>query len=171
MNRLQACLGVFLGLSMLAVAGRLTIRIKTRHKLYVDDAFLCFGLICMCVATGLAYSTVSIVYLQEAAIFEPERYSFPPGNAAKFIENLVIVDLFVVFAWTAEFSVKVSLLLFFRLLVKRLKRLTRYVDLVLGITIVVWAVLVCEPFITCPHYVLSDLSECPRYLFILKPSC
>lgn len=147
---------------MLAVATRTVIRIKTRHELYADDAFLVFGLMCMCVATGLAYTVVAIVYLQEAIVLDPEHYTLPLQEIPTLLKDLEIIDVFIVLAWTAEFSVKMSLLFFFRLLVKRLQRLTMYVHIVMGITTVVWAVLICEPFITCPHFGLSGLSELPN---------
>ena len=113
----------------------------------------------MAVATGLAYPIVSSVYLQEAFDFEPGRYTLPVDNLPKILQEFIIVDVFVVFAWTAEFSVKVSLLLFFRSLVNRLPPLISYVKIVIVTTIVVWAVLICEICITCPHFGLSVLSK------------
>lgn len=135
---------------MLAVAARLTIRIRSRHTLYIDDSFLCFGLVCMCVSTGLAHSIVSLSYTGEAVTFEPRQHALPLDDIPKILQDTLLTDFFVVFAWTAEFSVKMSLLLFFRLLVKRLRRLTLYVNTVMGAITVVWAILVCESFILFP---------------------
>ena len=123
----------------------------------------------MCIATGLAYTVVSIGYLQEAIVFDPEHYTLPLQELPTLLKDLEIVDVFIVFAWTAESSFKISLLLFFRLLVKRLQRLTMYVHIVMGITTVVWAVLICEPFITCPHFGLSGLSELPSSPYMAIP--
>ena len=161
LNYPKACLGTFLGLSALAVAARTAIRIKTRHGLYVDDVFLFFGLTCMAVTTGLAYPVVSIMYLEEATLFEPGRYTVPQNDLPILLRDMQIIDVFGVFAWTAEFSVKMSLLLFFRLLVKRLPPLILYVRIVIGTTALVWATLVCEPFIACPHFGISMLSKSP----------
>lgn len=113
----------------------------------------------MAIATGLAYPIVSIVYLEEAIEFESERHTMPMNELPKLIQDLEITDIFVAFAWTAEFSVKISLLLFFKLLVKRLPRLTLYVKFVIGTTTLVWAVLVCDIFITCPHFGISILGK------------
>ena len=156
------CLGLFLGLSALAVAAQTMIRIKTRHELYADDAFLFFGLTCMCVATGIAYTVLSAAYLSEATIFGPGNYTLTPQELPKYLKDVGNMNIFIVFAWAAEFSVKMSLLFFFRQLVRRAQRLTTYVHVIMGITTVVWAVCVCEPFMTCPHFGLSILSEIPR---------
>ena len=155
---------MLLGFSILAVGARFIIRIKTSHKLHIDDAFLVFGLACMCVATGLAYPIISIVYVEEAITFDPQHYTLSAYELPQLLEDLKIIDVFVVFAWTAEFSVKISLLLFFNLLVSRLKRLTIYVRSVIGLVTVVWAILVCEIFITCPHFGLSSVSESSAFL-------
>lgn len=113
----------------------------------------------MCIATGLVYSVISGFYLQGAAEFDPEQYKLPLDDMPKLLMGLKIIDVFVVFAWTAEFSVKLSLLLFFRRLVDRLPRLMLYVKFVMGSTTVVWAVLVCEPFILCPHFGLAAICK------------
>jgi len=113
----------------------------------------------MCIATGLVYSVISVFYLQEAAEFDPEQYKLPLNDLPKLLESLKINDVFVVFAWTAEFSVKISLLLFFRRLVNRLPRLTLYVKFVMGFATVVWAVLLCEPFLLCPYFGLAAICE------------
>ena len=113
----------------------------------------------MCVATGLAYLIVPIIYFEEAAAFDPEHFTLPKGDLPKLLEDLAIGDVFIILSWTAEFMVKISLLLFFRLLVKRLKRLTLYVRFVLGYTTVVWAYLVVESFIICPYFGYKYLSK------------
>ena len=123
----------------------------------------------MIIATGLAYPIVSIVYLQEAILFEPGRYTLPQNDLPMLLRDMEIIDVFVVFAWTAEFSVKMSLLLFFRLLVKRLPLFTLYVRIVIGITALVWAILVCEPFITCPHFGISELSKSHYPCVVIAP--
>ena len=70
------------------------------------------------------YSVISALYVQEAATFDPEQYKVPLNYLPQLIRNLEMNDISVIFAWTAEFSVKLSLLLFFRRLVDRLPRLT-----------------------------------------------
>ena len=118
----------------------------------------------MIVATGLAYAIVEIVYLQEAILFEPEKYTLPLSEIPRLLESLKIIDVFVVMAWTAEFSVKISLLFFFRVLVMRLRRLIIYVKCVIVFTVLVWIVLVCEPFILCPHFGMEILGKSSSYL-------
>ena len=83
---------------------------KTRRNLYADDAFLFFGLTCMCVATALSYTMISSWYLQEVMIFSPEKPLLSPKEVSKSIQDTAIIDVCVILAWTAEFSVKMSLL-------------------------------------------------------------
>ena len=113
----------------------------------------------MCIATGLAYTFVPIIYFDEAITFDPAHYKWPLKDIPKLLHSGRIIDVYVVLAWTAEFAVKISLLLFFKVLVKRVRRLTSYVNFVIGIVAVVWAVLVCEPFIFCPHFGLASLGK------------
>ena len=150
-DRFQGCLGAFLGLSVLAVAARTVIRIKSRHSLYADDAFLFFGLICMCIATGLAYVVLPLSYLQEAVFIDPEQHKLTYDVLPALERDQKLTNMFFLFSWTAEFAVKLSLLFFFRQLVQRLPRLTLYVKSVMVVTTVVWVVLICEPWILCPH--------------------
>ena len=119
----------------------------------------------MCVATGLAYSFVTAAYLQEAIVFNETIQSQETNDAAK---NTVMIDFFVFLGWTAECSVKMSLLIFFRALVMRLQRLNLYVHAIMGITAVAWVVIVCADFISCPHFV-STSSELPGNLVTAIP--
>ena len=123
----------------------------------------------MCIATGLGYSVVTVAYLQEAMLFDPENYSMSSEQTTNVFKKLELIDFFVAFAWSAECSVKMSLLFFFRALVDRLQRLTLYVHVVMGITAVVWVLLVCTPFALCPHFDLSESSELPDRLKIAIP--
>lgn len=117
----------------------------------------------MCVVTALAYAMVSIWYLEESIILNQERPVFPAKELSKVIQNSVISNVCGILAWTAEFSVKMSLLLFFKQLVDRLPRLILYVKFVMACTIVVWAVLICEPFMVCAHFGVSSLSKFSMY--------
>lgn len=143
---------------MLAVAGRTIVRLQTRRRLYLDDSFLFFGLVCMCTATGLAYSVLDIIYLEQSVIVHPDPQSLPL-DLSKVLKSQTIVDVYTGLTWTAEFSVKISMLILFRQLVDRLPRLTAYVNCAMVFTVLVWAFLVCGPFIICPHVGVEAFSE------------
>ena len=117
----------------------------------------------MCVATAVTYNTISTWYLQETMILSPDKPLLSPKEVSKLVQNTTIVAVCIVLAWTAEFSVKMSLLLFSKQLVNRLPRLTLYVKFVMAFTIVVWAVLICEPFISCLHFRMLSLSKSLMY--------
>ena len=113
----------------------------------------------MCIATALAYAFVSTIFLEEAMSLDPAHYEWPSDGIPKVLRAESLTIVYAVLAWTAEFAVKISLLLFFKVLVKRVQRLTFYVNCVIGIVTVVWAVLVCEPFMFCPYFGLAALSK------------
>lgn len=115
----------------------------------------------MCVVTALAYTMMSSWYLEEIIITDHERPLLSAEEESKLILCSVISDTCVVLAWTAEFSVKASLLLFFKQLVERLPRLTLYVKCVMACTALVWAVCICQPFMVCSHFGVSSLSKSP----------
>jgi ABC-type sugar transport system permease subunit len=123
----------------------------------------------MCIATGLMYSVISAIYLQEATEFDPYNYRLPLNDLPKFLESLNVTNVFVVFAWTAEFSAKMSLLLFFRRLVDRFPRLILYMKFVMGFVTLVWGFLVCQPFILCSHFGTASASKCLSSLSIISP--
>lgn len=154
---IQVCIGLFIGLSVISVTGRLGIRIRGGHRLQLDDAFLLFGLACMCVAAGLIYSTVSLIFLEEAATLYQKAYPIPWNKLPYGVDVAIALTII---QWTAEASVKISLLLFFKVLVRRLKHLSRYVNSLLILTSLLWAFFISSPVIICPHHGLSSLSRC-----------
>ena len=111
---------------------------------------------------------ISTWYRQEAIGSSPENPLLSPKEVSKLIQDKAISDVCVVLSWTAEFSVKMSLLLFSKQLVNRLPRLTLYVKFVMAFTIVVWAVLICEPFISCPYFRMPNLGKSPMYYIFLQ---
>lgn len=50
-NPPQVIEGLFFAVAVFTVIGRLITRIYTRRRLYLDDAFLVFGLLCLCGTT------------------------------------------------------------------------------------------------------------------------
>ena len=98
LDQIQACLGLFLGLSILTVVIRLAIRIKTRHRLYSDNAVLIFSLIYMSVATGLVYSIVPVEYLIQAVSDDPIRYTTLAENyTSEIAQASTIMTVFILF--------------------------------------------------------------------------
>lgn len=113
----------------------------------------------MCAAIGLLYADMPRLYLQEAVFEDPKHFQLTASDIPELWESLRMEDAFLILAWTAEFSVKISLLLFFRRLVDRLPRMTLYVRFVLGFTIIVWIIIVCEPFMICRYFDATMIGE------------
>lgn len=147
-----------LGLCLLAVAVRITIRIKLRRRLSLDDYFLLFGLACLFGAAGLALRLMRILFLTEVLETDhPVNYVFTVHDILDFNDSMAVVSSLVVLSWTATYAVKFSFLALFRHLIRRLsKRITIYYWIVAGFTSLSWAYMVVEPFILCPVFGLSS---------------
>ncbi len=52
--------------AVLVVAARIATRIRLRHRIYLDDYFLLFGLACLCGATGLVLNFAKTFFIMEA---------------------------------------------------------------------------------------------------------
>lgn len=113
----------------------------------------------MCIATTLFYTCVSDVYLAVALESDPGHVKLPQSSLRRLWESSEREMIYIVFAWTAEFAAKISLLFFFKRLVDRLPRMTLYVKCVMGFTTMIWIVLICEPFIICAHFGQTMMSE------------
>ena len=131
----------------------------TAHRLGVDDGLLLFGCICFCVASGLAYSIVPTVYLVEAVFLHPENFAIASDQWPTVVRAVHVFASVFFLMWTAEFAVKISILWSFRVLVRRLPRLTIYLWCTIAFNLVVWAFLSLQEFVSCPNPGPETLSE------------
>ena len=143
----------------MAVFARTFVRLRTVHRIYNDDVLLWFGLICMCAATGLFYSFISVVYQLKALAIDLGHHRPPLDKIPELLKAIREYRALAFLAWTAEFTMKLSLLLFFQRLVDRIPRLTLYVRFVMAFTTVAWILLMCEPLMTCPQVGMAVLSK------------
>ena len=140
------------GLAALCVIGRIIARIYTRRRLFLDDCFLIFGLLCLSAGTGLVHAFCRTIFVVEAVKMDP-TIVVPLDQLQHLAQTYAILDSFLCVMWTTTFAVKFSFLALFRLLIRRVsKSITTYYWIVVAITIVTWIFLVGEPFILCPYF-------------------
>lgn len=154
-NSLQVFIGIFFCLAVFSVIGRMVTRIYTRRRLFLDDAFLLFGLTCLCAATVLCYQMVRTMFLVEAL----QRYSdivIPADQDQPLLNAMAIGVSVLCLTWTTTFAVKFSFLVLFWHLIQRLSKwLSRYYWAVVGTCAISWMFVICEPFVLC-HYFGAD---------------
>lgn len=150
---LQGIIGALFGVAILIVAARIGTRWRLRHRLYLDDFFLLFGLACLCGATGIILVSVRKIFVTEALLVD---HSFLlPVEGAWGVANTTpaIVQSFLFLTWTVVISVKFSFLALFRLIIQRISwAITFYYWFVVVFTVLTWIYMVSQAFIFCPAF-------------------
>lgn len=152
---------LFFCVTVICVTGRLITRIYTRRRLFLDDAFLVIGVVFLGAATVLSYRMARTSGLVEAL----QRYSdiiIPLDQAKPLLNAMALAVTFLCLTWTTTFTVKFSFLaLFWHLVQRTSKWLTRYYWVVTGTCVISWMVVICVPFVLC-HYFGA---EAGRFVF------
>lgn len=136
---LPAASVVLIVLAILGAIIRVAIRLRYQRRLYVDDGFLFFAIICLCVATGLMYEVIPSMYLVEAVLTNDPDTSLPSNLFAESLLFQKLCDGFLVLTYNTIFAVKFSFLFFFRTLIRRVHSMLVYWWMVAVLTAVVWA--------------------------------
>lgn len=147
---------------------RISLRIHSQRRLFLDDAFLVIALAALTAAVPVLYKAIAQMYLiqgvasgglnlvkvsqlqQSGTVTEAEVHLY---QVLRFTHQTLI--------WTAIFSVKFSFLSFFHQIVDRIQGLVLYWKIVGMMNIVAFAFCVCFSFVECPRtdYVASKWSQ------------
>ena len=143
---------MFYTLAVLCVTGRIIARVYTRRRLFLDDGFLIFGLLCLSAGTGLLHVFCQSIFIVEAVKIDP-TVVVPLDQYQNISQVYAILDSFLCTMWTTTFAVKFSFLALFRLLIRRVSQsITTYYWIVVATTTITWIFLTSEPFILCPYF-------------------
>jgi len=146
---------ILFGLAMMATIARLAMRILQHRRVFLDDGFLLFACACLCAATGLLYRFLPVMYLDEGLNFSLLTTPFGPQEIDDLIWYQKMVYSFVVLSWVTIFAVKLSILVFFRNLIRRLIWMNTYWKVVIVTSLLACGFNICQDFITCSHFNLS----------------
>ncbi|KAK8182952.1 hypothetical protein BC567DRAFT_221263 [Phyllosticta citribraziliensis] len=147
------------GITIATTIARIAIRFMTRRRLFLDDYFLIFAAICIIVATSMLWWWGEGLYLYWAISLKPQ-IGIEQGELSKLLDGNMIMSVYVPFVWTATYSIKLSFLSLFKVLIRNVSsHLTRYFWFVVALTIVSWAFSVIERFLLC-HYYGVDTVKC-----------
>ena len=151
-NTCQVVSHLFSGISLVTIIVRLIIRIHARHRLYIDDYLLLFGLACLAATTYLHITYSNLIFLYNALRIRP-KIILHVNELMQLQDALKFLYSYLAFIWTTTFSVKLSFLIFFKQLIDRVSRpISIYHWIVVVCTLVSWIFIVLEPFILCRHF-------------------
>ena len=135
----------------MAAITRLAIHLKHRRELFVDDYLVMFATACLLVQTGILYKYTDMVYIISVVSTNPLGYTlFTRSELLGLVGMLKWSNTFVCFAWTVDYTIKLSFLAFFWTVVRDVsQRLTRYWWFVLCFVAISWLFNMIENFIIC----------------------
>lgn len=140
---------------MLAIAvslaiARVAIRAKLNRKVYVDDGLFFFAVVTLVAGTIMTYLDIPYIYLQQNV--QSGARAPPSDFIRQLIHSVKIQDAAVVLLSSTIFAVKLSFMVFFRSLIRRLKKLEIWWWCVLFIVVPSSVMLVVSNFITCGYF-------------------
>lgn len=137
-------------IALVFVLVRTVIRFRYQKQFFLDDAFLYLGVICLCAAVGLLVQFSNAMYLNQAINTGTGYPMIESSLLAQFDKNS---DVYFALTYTTLFSVKFSFLFFFRILVRRVRKMAIYWWTVLAIMLVAWPVsIVAAVAPSCPVF-------------------
>ena len=145
---------------------RSVIRFRHQKQLLLDDVFLYFGVICLCAAVGLLMQFSETMYMNEE--MKTTGLSTTKANwKSHMLQFNKTSDAYLALTYTTLFSVKLSFLFFFRILVRRVRKMAIYWWVVFAIMIVAWPVsIVAAVAFSCPVFgITSSIFELFIFFF------
>lgn len=156
--RQAICTTLFI-ISLLFVVARTLLRLHYQNRLYIDDAFLFFAVLCLCAVMILLYVTLETMFMAEAFIVIPFSADIPPDFLNRISKLHKISTAFIILSYTAICAVKFSFLFFFRTLVRRIPGMMKYWQVVVVITGIAWVTGSIGAVFPCPYYDPNSTSK------------
>ena len=148
------------GLAIIAFIIRSYIRIRINKNVHAEDFILLFAVVCLCAATGLAYTTMTAQY----ALLQLVLHGAEDDLAFKLLGEIPSIskeeDAATNLWWLVIFAVKMAFLLFFRRLISRLRSLNVWWWFATTLTIAAGLVSVAASWLTCPYFTVDRLLLC-----------
>ncbi|KAJ4298120.1 hypothetical protein N0V90_006019 [Kalmusia sp. IMI 367209] len=109
MFSLEVSLGILFGFAVLTCLGRMIIRLSTRGRLLLDDAFLLFALVCLAASTSIMYKVAPNYYLVQAMVRgDPLAIAIATPRLRQLSQHYNWTFANIVLSWSAVFGVKGS---------------------------------------------------------------
>ncbi|KAL8671750.1 MAG: hypothetical protein Q9168_003745 [Polycauliona sp. 1 TL-2023] len=151
-------IGFMLAVAVSLAIGRGVVRARLNRKIYVDDGFFILAVATLIAGTIMTYLDIPYIYLQENVQAGTQA---PPANLEQqLIHSVKIQNAAAVLLSATVFSVKLTFLVFFRALIRRLRKLEIWWWFVLVVAVITSIILICGNFISCPYYDERILVKC-----------
>ncbi|KAJ5915609.1 hypothetical protein N7466_011542 [Penicillium verhagenii] len=150
----KVAIGVLFGLAVIAFISRILLRLITRRRLFLDDAFLTLAWACLCVGTGIMYHRVGIVYLEFAVLGgDTAAYALIIPQINALVAQATWQLAYLVMLWTTVFAVKWCYLIFFFPLLRNMSRwFIWYYRAAVVFSVACWIlILVGDQVLSCPY--------------------
>lgn len=145
-----------MNIALIFVLARTLIRLRLQKRLFIDDAFLFVGAMCLCTNVVLVWRFSNGIFAEEKVLNDSSEFVLSPEYVYTFIEDK-IGGVYIILTYITIYFVKLSFLFFFRTLVRRDRKMMRYwwtvlviIILALFISSVIAVVPLCEVYRT-PH--------------------
>ncbi|MCJ1437073.1 hypothetical protein MMC27_006458 [Xylographa pallens] len=156
----RAVTGVLFGIAIISYATRTYIRAIFLKQFSTEDALLLFAVICLCCATGLAYSAMQAQYDSLAVILNGAE----GGLIFTLLDELPEIsreeNAAATIWWFVIVPVKIAYLFFFRRLISRLRDLNIWWWCVIVFTITAGLACVAASWLTCPYFTATGVLSC-----------
>lgn len=142
--------------AVFATIGRIIIRIRYQRRLFADDYVLLFG----CFSLIAAFTLVNVMSGSlsfDMALYLGPTDALPEGSVFRSFETRILLLQKLCYScevalWVTIFAVKMSYLLFFRHLIKRMKSHMTYWKVALCIVVVSGIFCIGSIFIICSYF-------------------
>ena len=145
------------GLAIIAFVIRSYIRIRIYKKVFVEDFLLLFAVVCLCVATALAYVTLPGQYASLQVILHGFDNGLAFGLLGKIPEVSKEENVASTIWWLVIFPVKLAFLFFFRRLISRMRGLNLWWWCSTAFTVIAGLVCVVANWLTCPYFSIAGV--------------
>lgn len=140
------------GIALSTTTLRLFVRYRNLKRFFWDDGWVSFGMICltiMAVMNQLQRETIYMILGLQTGLTPKKAYNTPEKVASAMIHQSKLQFVFMMFFWTTLWSVKASLLMFYRRLFIGVQGYMRWWWVVVGICVVTWLMSFLSNFMDC----------------------
>ena len=151
-TRVQATIGIFLGIALIIATGRTVIRAHTykSHGFTIDDGFFLLAVASYLAGTVILYLAIPHFYLDQRVAAGLELPS--PNFIPHLISGLRLVDAVTSLTGAAIASVKFSFLFFFRALLRKQKKMMTWWWCVFAVIVPTAIIMIFAIFIICAYW-------------------
>ncbi|KAF2864722.1 hypothetical protein BDV95DRAFT_289806 [Massariosphaeria phaeospora] len=145
----QWTIGTLFAVALLLFSCRISIRLYTRRRLYLDDGFLILAVGCLCASTAIVFQHCFAFFLASLKIHAPRLLTTTAfaQHKTELRASEVPRDILAVTSWTAIYAIKFCFFACFRPLIAHLRGLTIWFWISVIFSLVAWVFSAFKGFI------------------------